>query len=82
MRGAEVMPFDLKATTHIFTKTPDGGVQRVVVRNPGDLRQVDLIRMHLRHIDEQFAKGNYSAPSSIHGNDMPGLRELQAAKPG
>jgi hypothetical protein len=28
-RGAEVMPFDLDRTTHVFTKLPDGGVQTV-----------------------------------------------------
>jgi len=81
-RGAAVMPFDLKATTHIFTKTSDGGVQRVVAKNPGDAHQIHLIRMHLREIREQFANGNYSAPSSIHGNDMPGLGELRTAMPG
>ena len=81
-RGAEVMPFDLNATTHIFTKTADGGVQRVVAKNRRNVRDVDLIRKHLREIDEQFSRGNYSAPSSIHGNDMPGLTELQSAKPG
>ena len=81
-RGAEVMPFDLKATTHIFTKTTDGGVQRVVAKNPADTHQVDLIRMHLREIDAQFAKGDFSAPASIHGDDMPGLAELRSAKPG
>src|SRR6476661_8385628 len=32
-RGADVMPFDLKATTHVFTKTADGGVQRVVAQS-------------------------------------------------
>jgi hypothetical protein len=29
-RGAEEMPFRLKVTTHIFTRTGDGGTQRVV----------------------------------------------------
>jgi hypothetical protein len=29
-RGAQVMPFDLSATKHVFTKTADGGVQRVI----------------------------------------------------
>jgi hypothetical protein len=33
-RSADVMPFDMNATTHIFTKTPEGGVQRVVVKTP------------------------------------------------
>ena len=35
-RGADVMPFDLKATTHVFTKTAHGGVQRVVAKSATD----------------------------------------------
>jgi hypothetical protein len=31
-RGAEVMPFSLKATTHIFTKSEDGGSQQVIAK--------------------------------------------------
>lgn len=76
------MPFSLKATTHIFTKTADGGVQRVVARNAGDKRQVELVRAHLREIQGQFLKGDFSGPSHIHGDQMPGLSQLQAAKPG
>ena len=81
-RGAEVMPFDLNATTHVFTKTPDGGVQSVVAKNPHDARQVRLIRSHLKDIQAQFRKGDFSGPSHIHGHDMPGLAQLQAARPG
>jgi len=33
-RAAQVMGFDLAATQHTFTKTPDGGVEQVVVDNP------------------------------------------------
>ncbi|WP_250478244.1 aspartate carbamoyltransferase [Caballeronia sp. INML1] len=81
-RGAEVMPFSLGATTHIFSKTSDGGTQRVVAKNPADKTQVRLIREHLRSIGEQFRNGDFSAPSQIHGDDMPGLAQLKAAKPG
>lgn len=81
-RGAEVMPFDLKATTHIFTKTADGGVQSVVAKNPKDAAQVTLIRSHLNDIRVQFLTGDFAGPSHIHGQDMPGLRELEAAAPG
>jgi hypothetical protein len=38
-RGADVMPFDLQATLHIFTEASDGGVQRVVARRRGDATQ-------------------------------------------
>jgi hypothetical protein len=81
-RGADVMPFDLKATTHVFTKTDTGGVQSVVAKDPGDRAQVDLVRKHLKEIQEQFLKGDFSGPSHIHGREMPGLAQLQSAKPG
>lgn len=81
-RGAQVMPFDLKATTHVFTRTADGGVQQVIAKDPGDAMQVRLIRAHLRELQERFRRGDFSDPSSIHGKDMPGLAQLAAAKPG
>jgi hypothetical protein len=80
--GADVMPFSLKATTHIFTQTPDGGTQRVVAKDPDDAAQVKLVRAHLQDIRTQFLKGDFSGPSHIHGQDMPGLAMLQAARPG
>ncbi|WP_034292201.1 hypothetical protein [Herbaspirillum sp. RV1423] len=81
-RGKDVMPFNLAATTHIFAKTAEGGVQQVVVKKPADTAQVNLVRGHLRDIREQFLKGDFSGPSTIHGQDMPGLADLNAAKPG
>jgi len=81
-RGADVMPFSLKATTHIFTKTADGGIQRVVAKSAADTEQIKLVREHLRDIRAQFRKGEFSGPTHIHGAEMPGLAELKAAKPG
>lgn len=79
--GALVMPFDLAKTRHVFTKTPSGGVQRVVARDAGDSEQVRLVREHLKDIAGRFYRGDFSGPASIHGEDMPGLAELRAAKP-
>ena len=79
--GADVMPFSLKATTHVFTKTADGGTQRVVAKSVADTNQVRLVREHLLDIQAQFLKGDFSGPMHIHGNDMPGLAVLKAAKP-
>ena len=76
------MPFDLKATTHVFTKTDQGGTQRVVAKDPSNIGQVRLIRAHLRDIERAFRKGDFSGPSHIHGEDTPGLAELRAAKRG
>ncbi len=81
-RGADVMPFDLGATTHIFTKSREGGIQRVVAKRRADAAQVKLVRAHLRDIESEFRKGDFSGPAHIHGNDMPGLAELKAARPG
>jgi hypothetical protein len=81
-RGADVMPFSLQATTHVFSKAADGGTQRVVAKDAADAPQVALVRAHLREIRVQFLKGDFAGPSHIHGADMPGLAALQAAKPG
>lgn len=81
-RGPDVMPFSLKATTHFFTKTSNGGTQRVLAKDVSDAVQTRLVREHLRDIQVQFQKGDFSGPSHIHGNDMPGLAELKAAQPG
>jgi hypothetical protein len=80
-RGADVMPFDLKATTHIFTKNRMGGIQQVVVKDASDIAQIGLIREHLKKITAQFSKGDFSDPTHIHGAEMPGLAELKAAQP-
>lgn len=81
-QGEEVMPFSLAATTHIFTKTNDGGTQRVVAKNAANTEQVRLVRQHLREIRTQFDKGDFSGPSHVHGDDMPGLKQLKTAGPG
>lgn len=81
-RGPDVMPFSLKATTHFFTKTNNGGTQRVIAKDVSDAVQTQLVREHLRDIQMQFQKGDFSGPSHIHGNDMPGLAQLKAAQPG
>ena len=80
-RGKDVMPFSLEATTHIFTKTAEGGTQRVVAKNVADVGQTKFVRAHLQEIKQQFLKGDFSGPSHIHGKDMPGLGELRSAKP-
>jgi hypothetical protein len=77
-RGSEVMPFDLDATTHRFEPTDSGLVETVVADDPGDAENVALIREHLGHETERFRGGDYSDPAAIHGDDMPGLADLEA----
>lgn len=82
VRGAAVMPFDLRTSNHFFTRSRNGGLQQVVLRNAGDVAQLRLVRSHLRDIAARFEQGDFSAPTQIHGEDMPGLAQLKQAKPG
>lgn len=72
------MPFSLDATTHVFDATAQGGTQRVVAKIPGDTKEIDLIRDHLRKEADAFSRGDFADPATIHGNNMPGLDALQA----
>jgi hypothetical protein len=75
--SAEVMPFDLKRTMHIFEPMPDGGIQTVMVHD-GDPQQIELVRSHLRKEATAFARGDFADPAKIHGMNMPGLAQLRA----
>jgi hypothetical protein len=77
-RGAEVMPFDLARTTHIFEKLDDGGLQTVRADDPSDAIQIQLIQVHLTEEAGKFRQGDFSDPMAIHGHRMPGLAELRA----
>jgi hypothetical protein len=81
-RGSHVMPFDLEKTTHVFSKTDNGGIQQVIAKDISDAEQISLIRAHLSKISNEFKQGNFSNPEKVHGADMPGLSELKIAKLG
>jgi hypothetical protein len=74
--GHQVMPFDLNQTTHIFEMTDSGGIQQVIAKDPGDKEQISLIQQHLQHEAMRFSQGDFSDPTSLHGKDMPGVKEL------
>jgi hypothetical protein len=77
-RGAKLMPFDLEQTTHVFEKLDDGGLQKVVVKDAANKKQIVLIQSHLKEESERFRKGDFSDPAKIHGEDMPGLAQLKS----
>jgi hypothetical protein len=74
--GSHVMPFDLDKTTHVFQMAVGGGVQQVISKDPNDEDQIALIQMHLEHEAMRFSSGDFSDPTALHGEDMPGLKEL------
>ena len=77
-RGAEVMPFDLDRTMHVFAPLADGGRQTVTANDPTDANEIALIRGHLQAEAEKFRRGDFGDPAAIHGDAMPGLAELRA----
>ena len=78
-RGSSVMPFDLNQTIHRFQVLPDGALQTVTANDPGNRAQITLIQQHLADLSQWFQLGDFSAPATLHGADMPGLSELAAA---
>jgi hypothetical protein len=77
-RGAQVMPFDLEQTMHVFQSLEDGGLQAVTAKDPANREQIALIQAHLKAEADKFRRGDFSDPATIHGQDMPGLAALQA----
>jgi hypothetical protein len=77
--GSQVMPFDLHKTKHVFQMTDSGGIQQVIVRDQKDSDQLPLIHQHLHHEAMRFAGGDFSDPTKLHGENIPGIRELEAS---
>jgi hypothetical protein len=76
--GGQVMPFDLGQTMHIFEMTESGGIQQVIAKDPQDSAQIALIQQHIQHEVMLFSSGDFTDPTSLHGGDMPGVKELSA----
>ena len=79
-RGDHVMGFDHTKTTHHFRLLPDGGSIEFAANSPQDTQSRDQIRMHLGHIAEMFADGNFNAPMLIHDQTPPGVHLMQVLK--
>jgi hypothetical protein len=47
------------------------------VKNGSYTDQVRLIQQHFREEADRFQRGDYSDPATLHGAEMPGLKELQ-----
>jgi hypothetical protein len=62
----------------VFQKLNDGGLQKVIVKDPANNKQIALIQSHLKEESEKFRRGDFSDPAKIHGEDMPGLAQLKA----
>lgn len=76
-RGENGMGFSQNATTHHFFLTANGGVIQVKVKDASDAANRYSIRMHLTHIAQAFAKGDFDIPMFVHDTTPPGVPEMK-----
>ena len=76
-RGEMGMGFSQTATTHHFFLYPDGGAIQVDANDPKDTSDRDKIRLHLAHIAEAFANGDFDIPMFVHDTTPPGVPEMK-----
>lgn len=70
------MDFDQEKTVHHFRLAGDGGAIEIEVRRPADVDLRDTVRMHLRHLSQEFAAGNFDKPLATHGETPAGVPEM------
>src|SRR5262245_18307086 len=76
-RGDKVMGFSHEKTMHHFILLADGGAIDVSANEATDTRSREQIQMHLKHISQMFAKGNFNAPMLIHEQTPPGVEVMK-----
>jgi hypothetical protein len=74
------MDFDQEQTVHHFRLAEDGGAIEIDVRRAADTDLRDIVRMHLRHISQEFAAGNFDKPFATHGETPAGVPDMVRLK--
>jgi hypothetical protein len=77
-RGAEAMRFDQDTTAHHFRLTDTGGAIEVGATDAHDTAGRDQIRIHLKEIAGEFAKGTFEKPFITHAEVPPGVETMRA----
>lgn len=78
-RGLVAMGVDQYTSVHHFDALPDGG--RIELhRTVDDSAGVKQIRAHLQEIAKAFASGDFSTPSFVHMQDVPGAAVMAAKR--
>ena len=76
-RGDKGMGFSQTATQHHFFLTTNGGAIQVEVKDASDQTNLGEIRMHLKHISQAFASGDFDIPMFVHDTTPPGVPEMK-----
>ena len=70
------MDFDQEKTVHHFRLAQDGGTIEIEVRRAADVALRDTVRMHLRHLSQELAAGNFDKPFATHNEIPDGVPDL------
>jgi len=79
-RGDHAMGFSHEKTTHHFFLYADGGAIQVSANDPKDTESRAQIRMHLGHIAQMFASGDFQTPMLVHAELPPGVPAMKKLK--
>lgn len=78
-RGTGVMGVDQYTSRHVFEPLPDGG-RIELQRQVDDSAGIAQIRRHLHDIADAFARGDFTAPSLVHLQQVPGTAVMAAKR--
>jgi len=74
------MHFDQMAAVHHFLIETGGGTITLDARDTNGDATRTSIREHLKMIEEDFARGDFSSPFATHGVVPPGVKEMARLK--
>ncbi len=77
MPGDHAMGFSAEKTTHHFFLYADGGAIQVTANDAADTDSRTEILMHLGHITQMFAAGDFQIPMLVHSQVPPGVPIMQ-----
>ena len=80
-RGRSVMGVDQYTSRHVFEDLPDGGRIVLDVDDASDSGGIATVRAHMREIATQFTNGDFTNPSLVHDQAVPGT-DVMAVKGG
>lgn len=78
-RGRAVMGVDQYTSIHRFDALPDGG-RIELQRDRDDSAGTAAIRAHMRTIALAFARGDFTAPATVHLETVPGVPVMRARR--
>lgn len=79
-RGDVEMGFNQSLIHHHFMATTSGGEIMILSTNMSDTTTIREIRSHVREIQYDFSKGNFTKPFYIHAQVVPGTDVMAAKK--